>query len=215
MKRLIPIVLAFLSLAPSAFAATLDFSPTPYNSPGGFTLSGDDALFLGWYYVGDTEIDTPCYTLTPGQRVAATIIGSQSVPGTYTDFLTQVGLQYEPGRQDCDIPEGTQFALFDSNDADTSCINWGDPYDTCVASGTYLASTTFAWGTTEQPPPPTPPPSGPYSTPSGVVWAMSALSIFTLVDFVYFLIFFVILYVIAWGIMQVFRPILKLLTYGD
>lgn len=213
MKKLALLTLVFLGVATPAFAATLDFSPNPYNSPDGFVLSGDDALYLGLYYIGDTEIDTPCFTMTPGQRVSATILGSQSVPGTYTDLLTQIGLQYEPGRQDCDVPEGTQFALFDSNDADTSCINWGDPYDTCVASGTYLASTTFAWGTTEQPTPP--PPANSPVAPSGVVWAMSALSIFTLIAFVYFLIFFVILYVMAWGILQVFKPIFKIMTYGD
>lgn len=47
--------------------------------------------------------------------------------------------------------------------------------------------------------------------PSGVVWAMSALSIMTLVEFVYFAIFFTIVYVIAWGIIQVFRPIFRIL----
>ncbi len=34
------------------------------------------------------------------------------------------------------------------------------------------------------------------------------------VIFVYFAIFFMILYVIAWGIIQVFRPIFRILNYG-
>lgn len=51
--------------------------------------------------------------------------------------------------------------------------------------------------------------------PSGVVWAMSALSIMMLIIFVYFAIFFMMLYIIAWGIIQVLRPIFRLITYGD
>jgi hypothetical protein len=51
--------------------------------------------------------------------------------------------------------------------------------------------------------------------PSAVVWALSALSIMMLVIAVYFAIFFMILYVIAWGIIQVFKPIFRLLSYGS
>ena len=50
---------------------------------------------------------------------------------------------------------------------------------------------------------------------SGVVWAMSALSIFSIIELVYFVIFFMILYVIGWGLIQVFRPIFKIMNYGD
>ncbi len=51
--------------------------------------------------------------------------------------------------------------------------------------------------------------------PSGVVWALSALSIMMVVITVYFIIFWMILYVIAWGIIQVFKPILKIMSYGN
>lgn len=51
--------------------------------------------------------------------------------------------------------------------------------------------------------------------PVGAIWAMSALSIFTLIEFVYFAIFFMMMYAIAWGIIQVFRPIFRIITYGD
>lgn len=48
---------------------------------------------------------------------------------------------------------------------------------------------------------------------SPVVWVMSAISIMMLVIFVYFAIFFMILYVIAWGIIQVMRPIFNIIFY--
>lgn len=50
---------------------------------------------------------------------------------------------------------------------------------------------------------------------NGVVWALSALSIIMIAVLVYFAIFWMILYVIAWGIIQFLRPIFKILSYGN
>lgn len=47
-----------------------------------------------------------------------------------------------------------------------------------------------------------------------VNFALTALFLVLLVDVVYFAIFFMIFYFIGWGIIQVLRPILKLLTYS-
>lgn len=69
------------------------------------------------------------------------------------------------------------------------------------------------WDTYDSPVPP--PDPGEYAPVSGVVWAMSALSIFMVIIFVYLLIFFMILYAIFWGIIQVFKPIFQIITYGD
>jgi hypothetical protein len=138
------VVLGSLMFATPAFAGTLSFSPGIYTPHGEFTLSGDDALYLGYYYIGDTEIATPCYIFEPGQRIAATMYGEQSVPGTYVDLMASVG--YDDITEGCEVPEGSQFALFSSNDAFTSCINTGDDYDTCLASESYVGVTTFEWG---------------------------------------------------------------------
>jgi hypothetical protein len=43
------------------------------------------------------------------------------------------------------------------------------------------------------------------------VWAISALILMTIIQAVYFLIFFMIFYVIGWGILQVLKPIVKIL----
>jgi hypothetical protein len=45
---------------------------------------------------------------------------------------------------------------------------------------------------------------------SGVVWALSALFIFTGIALVYFLIFFFMFLVVAWGIGLVMRPVIKI-----
>ena len=47
-----------------------------------------------------------------------------------------------------------------------------------------------------------------------VVWAMSALSIMTVITFVYFAVIFMLLYITAWAILQFWVPVMKFLTYG-
>ncbi len=47
-----------------------------------------------------------------------------------------------------------------------------------------------------------------------VIWVLSAISLSMLYFFVYTCIFFMILYAIAWGLIQVFRPIFHIMDYG-
>jgi hypothetical protein len=50
--------------------------------------------------------------------------------------------------------------------------------------------------------------------PNAVIWVLSALSLSMLYFAVYAAIFFMILYAIAWGLIQVFRPIFRIINYG-
>ena len=52
------------------------------------------------------------------------------------------------------------------------------------------------------------------ATSTASVYAMSALTLTMIITFVYFAIFWMIWFIIGWGVLRVFRPIISLLK-GD
>jgi hypothetical protein len=49
--------------------------------------------------------------------------------------------------------------------------------------------------------------------PNGIVWALSAISVVTVVGFVYFAIFWMFMYLVFFGLAEVFRGIYKMLSF--
>lgn len=99
---------------------------------------------------------------------------------------------------------------------------WFSDNDHCyLGDGEFLSledcladENTVGYATLEFNPPLPPEPNGDVQ-PSGVVWAMSALSIMMMVICVYFVTFFMIIGLIFWGVLQVLNPIFRLIAYGE
>lgn len=197
---------ALLMISTSAFAAYDYVESTsctlgiPDNLSAISTNYGDSLAIDGWT-VGDTVHITA--TGDPSNNGTYTITGMY--PDTNVDGAANVSPEFPVALSSSE----TGKCIFSNNEIVFGCTD-SNAYN-YNSYATYDLQTVLHDGDTSfnscnyVPP----------LVPSGVVWAMSALSIFTLIEFVYFLVFFMILYVIAWGILQVLKPIFRIITYGD
>lgn len=141
MKKYIFFLLGFLLLGTPlvTYAATVSISPSPY--PGGsYTISGTAANYTTYFYTGSGTISTACYTLVPGDVIAATGI---SVPSSGSDLFSDIGLNVtDPG---CSLPAGTNFTIVSADTAvGNTCVNDASTYSNCISTGTYTAVGTFS-----------------------------------------------------------------------
>lgn len=203
--RLFPLLFPIFSAVPvlAAYEVQSQTCNLGVGSSTEVSLIYGDTLSISGWSAGDTAyIKAISDSSNDGTYTFATIYPDPSGNNVSTPFpasldSTATGgcvISPNPIIFGCTDPAASNYNSSATEDKQTIIWNWnGSPEDMPSNSCSYV----------------------PPVAVSGTVWAMSALSIFTLINFVYFCVFFTIIYVIAWGVIQVFRPILRILTYGD